>query len=91
MPNIDGKSGKFEVFKDFFPTNVMIDNRLTEYVKINCFHYLMKCDGLQIFENLSRPTQENLRESLADFCRKNFKPQEVARAKQNFQKLIFNP
>ena len=51
----------------------------------------MSGDALQTFKNINGPTRKNLGEILAVFRRKYVKPQSMATAKHNFQKLVFNP
>ena len=91
MPTFDGKSGKFELFEYFFQTRLKIHNQLTEDDRINYLHPLMRGDALQTFKKFNGPTRENLGEILAGFRRKNVKPQSMATAKHNFQKLVSNP
>ena len=91
MPTFDGKTEKFELFEDLFQTSLKIQNQLTEDDRINYFHSLMRGDALQTFKNISGPTRENLGDILAVFRRKYVKPQSMATAKHNFQKLVFNP
>ena len=91
VPTFDGKSEKFELFKDLFQTSLKIHNQLTEDDRINHFHSLMMGDALQTFININGPTRENLEEILAVFRRKYVKLQSMATAKHNFQKLVFNP
>ena len=91
MPTFDGKSEKFELFKDLFQTSLKIHNQLTEDDRINYFHSLMKGDALQTFKNINGPTRENLEEILVVFRRKYVKHQLMATAKHNFQNLVFNP
>ena len=55
MPMFDGKSEKFELFKDLFQTSLKIHNQLTEEDKINYFHSLMRGDALQTFKNITSP------------------------------------
>ena len=90
MPTFDGKSEKFELFEDLFQTSFKIHNQLTEEDRINYFHSLMRGDALQTFKNINGPTRENLGEIPAVFRRKYVKPQSMATAKHNFQKLVFN-
>ena len=47
-------------------------------------------DALQRFKNFNGPTRENLGEILAIFLRNYVKPQSMATAKHNLQKLVFN-
>ena len=91
MPTFDGKTEKFELFEDLFQTSLKVHNQLTEEDRINYFHSLMRGDALQTFKNINGPTRENLEEILAIFRRKYVKPQSMATAKHNFQKLVFNP
>ena len=91
MPTFDGKSEKFELFEDLFQTSLKVHNQLTEEDRINYFQSLMRADALQTFKNFNGPTRENLREILAVFRRKYVKLQSMATAKDNFQKLVFNP
>ena len=91
MPTFDGKSEKFELFEDLFQTSLKIYNQLTEEDKIKYFHFLMRGDALQTFKNITSPNRENLAEMLTVFRRKYVKPQSMARAKHEFQRLVFNP
>ena len=91
MPTFDGKTEKFELFEDLFQTSLKIYNQLTEDDRINYFHSLMRGDALQTFKNIKSPTRENLEEILAVFRKKYVKPQSMATAKQEIQKLVFNP
>ena len=91
MPTFDGKSEKFDLFEDLFPTILKIHNQLTEEDIINHFHSLMRGDALQTFKNIIGPTRENLGEILEVFRGKYVKPQSMATAKHKFQKLVFNP
>ena len=90
MPTFDGKSKKFELFEDTFPTSLKIHNKLTEVDKMNYFHSLMCGDAVQTFKNITSPNREKLGEILTVLRRKYVKPQTMATAKQNFQRLGFN-
>ena len=91
MPTFDGKSEKFELIEDLFQTSLKIHNQLTKEDKINYFHSLMRGDALQTFKNITSPNRENLGEILTVFRRKYVKPQSMATAKHEFQRLVFNP
>ena len=92
MPTFDENSEKkFEIFEDISETNIKNHNQLTENDRINYFHYLMRGDALQTFKNLNSTTRENLGETLAVLRRKYLKPESMATAKHEFQKLVFNP
>ena len=91
MPTFDGNSEKFELFEHLFQTSLKIHNQLTEEDKIYCFHSLMSGDAQQTFKNITSPNRENVGEILSVFRRKYMKPQSMATAKHNFQRLVFNP
>ena len=91
MPTFDGKSEKFELSEDLFQASLKIHNQLTEEDRINYFHSLMRGDALQTLKNNNGPTRENLGEILEVFRKKHVKPQSMATAKHEFQKLVFNP
>ena len=91
MPTFDGKSDKFELFKDLFQTSLKIHNQLTERDKVNYFHSLMRGDALQTFKNISSRNRENRTEIVTVFRKKYVKPQSMATAKHKFQQLVFNP
>ena len=90
-PTFDGKSEKFQLFEDLFQTSLKIHNQLTEEEKLYYFHSLMHVDALQTFKNISNQNRENLTEILTVFRKKYVKPQSMAKAKQKFQQLVFNP
>ena len=90
MPTFDWKSEKYELLEDLFQTSWKIQNQLTEEVKKNYVHTLMRSDPLQTFKNINSPNRENLRENLTVFRRKYLKHQSLATAKHNSQRLVFN-
>ena len=51
----------------------------------------MRGDALQTFKTITSPNRENLGEILTVFRRKYVKPQSMATAKHEFQRLVFNP
>ena len=91
MLTFDGKSVKFELFEDLFQKSLKIQNQRTEEDKINCFHSLMRGDDLQTFKNITSSNRENLGENLTVVRRNYVKPQPMATAKHNFQRLVYNP
>ena len=91
MPTFKGKSEKFELFEDLFPTRLKFLNQLTGEDRINYFHYLMRGDTPQTFRNITCPNRENLGKNLAVFRRKHVKPLSMATTEQNFQRRGFNP
>ena len=90
MPTFAGKSEKFELSENLFPTNLKIHNQLTEENKINYFHSLMRGDALQTFKNITSPNREKLGEILTVFRRKYVKLQSMATTKHKLQRLVFN-
>ena len=91
MPTFDGKSEKFELFEDFFQMSLKIHNQLTEDDRIHNFHSLMRGDALQTFKKINGPTRDNVGEILAVFQKRYVKPQSMATAKHEFQKLVLTP
>ena len=91
MPSFDGESEKFELFEDLFQTSLKTHNQLTEEDKVNFFHSLMRGDALETFKNIIIPNRKNLAEILIVFRRKYKKPQSMATARHNIQRLVFNP
>ena len=47
----DGKSEKFELFEDFVHTMIKMQPAMTEQIKINHFHSLLRKEALQTFRN----------------------------------------
>ena len=70
----DGKSEKFELFFKMQPD-------LTETMKINHFHSLLRKNALQTFRNINTANRQTLEEILAVFRRKYVKPESQATAK----------
>ena len=91
MPTFDGKSDIFELIEDLFQSSWIIQNQLTEEVKIFYLDSLMRGDALKTFENITSPNRETLGEILTVYHGKNLKPQSMATAKHKFQRLVSNP
>ena len=49
----DGKSEKFELFEDLFHTMIKMQPAMTEQMKINHFHSLLRKGALQNFRNIN--------------------------------------
>ena len=49
----DGKSKKFELFEDLFHTMIKMQPDMTETMKINHFHSLLRKNALQTFRSIS--------------------------------------
>ena len=66
----DGKSEKFELFEDFFHTMIKMQPDMTETMKINHFHSLLRKNALQTFRNINSANRQTLEDILAIFRRK---------------------
>ena len=66
----DGKSEKFEFFEDLFHTMIKMQPDITEAMKMNHFHSLLRKSELQTFRNASTANRQTLKDILQ--VRKNF-------------------
>ena len=87
----DGKSEKFELFEDLFHTMIKMLPDMTETMKINHFHSLLRKNALQTFRNINSANRQTLEDILAIFRRKYVKPESQATAKHKWHKLVFDP
>ena len=87
----DGKSEKFELFEDLFHTMIKMQPEMTEQMKINHFHSLLRKNALQTFRNISSSNRQTLEDVLVIFRRKYVKPESQATAKQKWHRLVFDP
>ena len=87
----DGKSGKFELFEDLFHTMIKMQPDMTETMKINHFHSLLRKNALQTFRNINTANRQTLEDILAVFRRKYVKPESQATAKHKWHRLVFDP
>ena len=87
----DGKSGKFELFEDLFHTMIKMQPEITETMKTNHFHSLLRKNALQTFRNINSANRQTLEDVLAVFRRKYVKPESQATAKHKWHKLVFDP
>ena len=87
----DGKSEKFELFEDLFHTMIKMQPDMTETMKINHFHSLLRKNALQTFRNINSVNRQTLDDILAVFRRKYVKPESQATAKHKWHKLVFDP
>ena len=87
----DGKSEKFELFEDLFHTMIKMQPDMTETVKINHFHSLLRKNALQTFRNINTANRQTLEDILAVFLRKYVKPESQATAKHKWHRLVFDP
>ena len=87
----DGKSEMFELFEDLFHTTIKMQPDMTEAMKINHFHSLLRKIALQTFRNINTANRQTLEDVLAVFRRKYVKPESQATAKHKWHKLVFDP
>ena len=87
----DGKSEKFELFEDLFHTMIKMQPEMTEQMKINHFHSLLRKNALQTFRNISSSNRQTLEDVLVKFRRKYVKPESQATAKHKWHHLVFDP
>ena len=87
----DGKSEKFELFKDLFNTMLEMQPEMTEARKINHFHAHLRKEALQTFRNITALNTKTLDDFLIVFRRKYVKPESQATAKHKWHKLTFDP
>ena len=87
----DGKSGKFERFEDLFHTMIKLLPEISEQMKINHFHLLLRKEALQTFRNISTANRQTLEDVLVIFRRKYVKPWSQATAKHKWHRLVFDP
>ena len=87
----DGKSEKFELFEDLFHTMIKMQPEMTEQMKINHFHSLLRKNALQTFRNINPTNRQTLEDVLVIFRRKYVEPESQATAKLKWHRLIFDP
>ena len=87
----DGKSEKFELFEDLFDTMIKMQPEMTEQMKINHFHSLLRKNALQAIRNISSSNRQTLEDVLVIFRRKYVKPESQATAKHKWHRLVFDP
>ena len=87
----DGKSEKFELFEDLFHTMIKMQPTMTEQMKINHFHPLLRKGALQTFRNINSINRQTLEDVLVIFRRKYVKPESQATAKHKWHRLTFDP
>ena len=86
----DGKSEKFELFEDLFHTMIKMQPDMTETMKINHFHSLLRKNALQTFRNINTANRHTLEDIPAVFRRKYVKPESQATAKHKWHRLVFD-
>ena len=87
----DGESEKFELFEDLFYTMIKMQPDMTETMKINHFHSLLRKNALQTFRNINSANRQTLEDILAVFRGKYVERESHATAKYKWHKLVFDP
>ena len=87
----DGKSEIFVLFEDLFHTVIKMQPEMSEQMKINYFHSLLRKNALQIFRNISTANRQTLEDVLFLFKRKYVKPESQATANHKEHPLVFDP
>ena len=87
----DGKSEKFELFEDLFHTMIKMQPEMTEQMKINHFHSLLRKNALQTFRKINSTNRQTLEDVLVIFRRKYVKPESQATVKHKWHRLVFDP
>ena len=64
---------------------------MSEQMKINHFHSLLRKNALQTFRNISTANRQTLEDVLVIFRRKYVKPESQATAKHKWHRLVFDP
>ena len=70
LMNFDGKTEKFELFEDLFHTMIKMQPAMTEPMKINHFHSLLRKGALQTFRNKNSINRQTLEDVLVIFRKK---------------------
>ena len=86
-----GKSEKIELFEDLFHTMIKMQPEMSEQMKFNHFHSLLRKNALQTFRNISTADRQTLEDVLVIFRRKYVKPESQATAKHKWHRLVLDP
>ena len=86
-----GKSEKFELFEDLFHTMIKMQPEMSEQMKINHFHPLLRKIALHTFRNISTANRQTLEDVLVNFRQKYVMPESQATAKHKWHLLVFDP
>ena len=70
---------------------IKMQPEMTEQMKINHFHSLLRKNALQTFRNISSTNRQTLEDVLVIFRRKYVKPESQATAKHKWHRLVFDP
>ena len=87
----DGKTVKFELFEDLFHTMIEMQSEMSEQMKINHFHSLLRKNALRTFRNINTAKRQTLEDALVIFRRKYVQPESQPTAKHKGHRLVFDP
>ena len=87
----DCKSEKFELIEDLFHTIIKMQPEMSEQMKTNHFHKLLRKNALQTFRNIRTAKRQTLEDVLVIFRRKYVKSKSQATAKHKWHRLVFDP
>ena len=87
----DGKIEEFELFEDLFHTVIKMQPAITEQMKINNFHSLLRKGALRTFRNINSTNRQTLEDLLVIFGRKYVKLESQVTAKHKWHRLVFDP
>ena len=87
----DCKSEKFNFFEDLFHTMIKMLTDMTETMKINHPHSLLRKNASKTFRNINTANRQTLEDLLAVFRQKYVNPESQATAKHKWHKLVFDP
>ena len=74
-----------------FHTMIKMQPEMTEQMKINHFHSLLRKNALQTFRNINTTNRQTLEDVLVIFRRKYVEPETQVTAKHKWHRLIFDP
>ena len=86
----DGKSEKFEQFEHSFHTMIKMHPEMSEQMKINHLHSLLRKGALHTFGKINMVNRQTLDDVLFIFRRKYVKPESQATAKHKWHRLVFD-
>ena len=86
----DKKSGKFEFFEDLFHPMIKMQSEMSEQMKINHIHSLLRKEALQLFRNINTSNIQAIEDVLTIFRPKYVKLESQATAKHKRHRLVFH-
>ena len=85
----DGKTEKFELFDTLFHTMIKMQPAITEQMKLNHFHSLLRKGALQTFRNINSKNRQTVEDVLVMFRRKYVKPESQShKPQQNINVIV---